>query len=191
LVRCGTRGIQTRMLSLLHVTSTCRVSIRLFTRRMTSASSSAHVDSSNATATPTLPVSGALFAVYKPAGPACTSLLNTLKPLLLRSKLFMSDEQIRSTLESSKSNPKRSRWKKKGGVDLKIGQGGTLDPNAEGVLVVGVGYATRRLTDFLECDKVCLSFGTGKISLIRSCRNMKLPSCLVLLQQHMTRRARS
>ena len=35
-----------------------------------------------------------------------------------------------------------------------MGQGGTLDPLADGVLVIGVGSATKQLSRFLECTKV-------------------------------------
>jgi len=42
--------------------------------------------------------------------------------------------------------------KRKGG--LKVGQGGTLDPLADGVLVIGIGKGTKHLSQFLECTKV-------------------------------------
>jgi tRNA pseudouridine55 synthase len=42
--------------------------------------------------------------------------------------------------------------KRKGG--LKVGQGGTLDPLADGVLVLGIGRGTKHLGQFLECTKV-------------------------------------
>lgn len=87
------------------------------------------------------------------------SLLTSLKPLLLRSRLFMTDDQIKEVIQSGKKGGRR-----RGGVNLKIGQGGTLDPKAEGVLVVGVGNGTRKLTDFLECDKV----GDGHVVALHS-----------------------
>jgi tRNA pseudouridine55 synthase len=41
------------------------------------------------------------------------------------------------------------------GIDLKVGQGGTLDPLASGILVIGVGRrGTKALARFLDCDKV-------------------------------------
>ncbi|KAL7326524.1 pseudouridine synthase pus4 [Mucor circinelloides] len=36
---------------------------------------------------------------------------------------------------------------------VKIGHGGTLDPMAEGVLVLGVGKGCKQLTEYLECTK--------------------------------------
>ena len=45
---------------------------------------------------------------------------------------------------------KRRRDKR---LQLKIGHGGTLDPLATGVLVIGVGKGTKQLSRFLECTK--------------------------------------
>ncbi|KAK6543104.1 hypothetical protein TWF694_007025 [Orbilia ellipsospora] len=36
---------------------------------------------------------------------------------------------------------------------VKLGHGGTLDPMATGVLIVGVGQGTKRLNSFLDCSK--------------------------------------
>ncbi|KAI9486296.1 MAG: tRNA pseudouridine synthase b [Benjaminiella poitrasii] len=36
---------------------------------------------------------------------------------------------------------------------VKIGHGGTLDPIAEGVLVIGVGHGCKQLSQFLRCTK--------------------------------------
>ena len=38
-------------------------------------------------------------------------------------------------------------------MQIKIGHGGTLDPMATGVLIMGVGKGTKRLREFLECTK--------------------------------------
>lgn len=38
-------------------------------------------------------------------------------------------------------------------MEVKIGHGGTLDPMATGVLIVGVGKGTKHLQSFLECSK--------------------------------------
>jgi len=43
----------------------------------------------------------------------------------------------------------------------KVGHGGTLDPMAEGVLIIGVGKATKRLTEISKLDKTYI----GEISL--------------------------
>jgi tRNA pseudouridine55 synthase len=100
---------------------------------------------------PTLPTA-ALFAIQKPSGPTCMSMINSLKPLLMGSKLFMRASDISKIYASRKQGKRRPK-----GIDLKVGQGGTLDPLASGVLVVGAGrLATKALTRFLDCDKVCL-----------------------------------
>ncbi|THU88419.1 pseudouridine synthase [Dendrothele bispora CBS 962.96] len=96
---------------------------------------------------PPLPASG-LFGLIKPSGPTCMSLLNRMQPLLSKSKLFVDPEKV----EQAKNAPKSRKRRKRGG-DVKLGQGGTLDPLADGVIVVGVGKATKQLTRFLDCTK--------------------------------------
>ncbi|KAJ6502471.1 pseudouridylate synthase 4 [Mycena sanguinolenta] len=93
---------------------------------------------------PPLPLS-ALFGVVKPSGPTSMSVINDVKLLVSRSKLFVDAEKLESKKKINVRRPKAG--------DLKIGQGGTLDPLADGVLVVGVGKATKKLSQFLECTK--------------------------------------
>ncbi|KAJ7709823.1 pseudouridine synthase [Mycena rosella] len=93
---------------------------------------------------PNLPVS-AFFGVAKPTGPTSMAIINDVKLLVTASKLFMDADKL------EKSKGKKTKWRGKG--DIKIGQGGTLDPLADGVLVVGVGKATKKLSQFLECVK--------------------------------------
>lgn len=45
------------------------------------------------------------------------------------------------------------RKRKKKRVEVKLGHGGTLDPMATGVLIVGVGSGTKSLQGFLNCTK--------------------------------------
>ncbi|KAH9162657.1 pseudouridine synthase [Lactarius sanguifluus] len=91
---------------------------------------------------PTLPLSG-LFGVVKPSGPTSMHVVNQLKKLVNDSRLFVHKEKL-----EKKAGKKRARKD-----NVKIGQGGTLDPLADGVLVVGVGKGTKRLNDFLDCTK--------------------------------------
>ncbi|KAF7338231.1 Dihydrodipicolinate synthetase [Mycena venus] len=93
---------------------------------------------------PALPLS-ALFGIVKPSGPTSMSVINDVKLLVSRSKLFVDADKL------EKSSKKKINLRKPG--DIKIGQGGTLDPLADGVLVVGVGKATKKLGQFLECTK--------------------------------------
>lgn len=47
----------------------------------------------------------------------------------------------------------RRRKHQKRAMQVKIGHGGTLDPLATGVLILGVGSATKALSQFLDCTK--------------------------------------
>lgn len=77
-----------------------------------------------------LPAS-ALFGVAKPSGPTSMSVLDTLKPLLASSRLFVEEKE----LNKEKGKTRRGRHAK---YAVKIGQGGTLDPLADGVLGIWV-----------------------------------------------------
>lgn len=73
-----------------------------------------------------------IFAVYKPAGITSAQVTNVIKRLLLED----GSEQC-------------SRHRRK----VKVGHGGTLDKDAEGVLVIGVGEDCKRLGSFLQGEK--------------------------------------
>ncbi|KAF8798087.1 pseudouridine synthase [Phlegmacium glaucopus] len=96
-----------------------------------------------------LPVSG-LFGIIKPSGPTSMSIINDIQQLVARSKLFVDAEKLEKT---KGKNVDRGRRGKHAREAIKIGQGGTLDPLANGVLVVGVGKGTKKLSDFLNCTK--------------------------------------
>ncbi|OCH92211.1 pseudouridylate synthase 4 [Obba rivulosa] len=98
-----------------------------------------------------LPVS-ALFGVIKPSGPTSMSLINDIKVLVGKSRLFVEAEKLKQQ-ENSKNSKKRGKRKDKFAGPVKIGQGGTLDPLADGVLVVGIGKGTKKLQEFLDCVK--------------------------------------
>ncbi|PWN34223.1 pseudouridine synthase [Meira miltonrushii] len=92
---------------------------------------------------PSFPVSG-IFGIVKPSGPSSMQILDKLKPMLGKSKVF----------QSINTNQQKSRRNRRGaGTIPKIGQGGTLDPLADGVLVVGIGAGTKKLQQFLDCSK--------------------------------------
>lgn len=75
-----------------------------------------------------LPISG-LFAVAKPSGPPSMTVVNDIKKLLTASRLFVEAEKLKKQI--AKGKQKRGRFSKD---VVKIGQGGTLDPLADGVL---------------------------------------------------------
>ncbi|XP_074855182.1 pseudouridylate synthase TRUB1 [Carettochelys insculpta] len=82
-----------------------------------------------------------LFAVYKPKGPTCASVLNQLKEKLLA--------------EAGIQVCARKRKKQ----ILKIGHGGTLDGAAAGILVVGIGKGTKMLSNLLSGSKRYTAIG--------------------------------
>ena len=91
-----------------------------------------------------------LFAINKPTGQVSMQLLNSLQPLFAASSLFA--KQPEAVEQGGKGSRKR-KWKAE---RVKMGQGGTLDPLADGVLVIGTNDATKTLSKFLDCTKVCL-----------------------------------
>ncbi|KZT28423.1 pseudouridine synthase [Neolentinus lepideus HHB14362 ss-1] len=93
-----------------------------------------------------LPISG-LFALAKPSGPTSMAVINDIKPLIGNSRLFVETSKLDKLGKGKKKKGKRAR------EAVKIGQGGTLDPLADGVLVVGVGKGTKNLSEFLDCVK--------------------------------------
>jgi len=104
------------------------------------------------------PLSG-LFAINKPSGVTSMSLLESLKELFLSSKLFVENPEPYS-LEKGKKSRKNKYWQKKNQAKaLKIGQGGTLDPLASGVLIIGLNSATKKLSNFLDCSKAYRTTG--------------------------------
>ncbi|KAG1051850.1 hypothetical protein G6F43_005972 [Rhizopus delemar] len=76
-----------------------------------------------------------VFSVYKPKG------LNSRKATDYV-QLALSNELLGRTSSKLKRNEL-----------IKIGHGGTLDPLAEGVLVLGVGSGCKQLSNYLKCNK--------------------------------------
>ncbi|ORY86301.1 pseudouridine synthase [Protomyces lactucae-debilis] len=91
-----------------------------------------------------------LFAVNKPTGISSAGLLHDIQHVLSRSPLFAADldAQAQRSAAGNKGR-KRPRFSHK----IKMGHGGTLDPLASGVLIVGVGKGTKQLGSFLGCSK--------------------------------------
>ncbi|KAF1815328.1 pseudouridine synthase, partial [Eremomyces bilateralis CBS 781.70] len=113
------------------------------------------------------------LAIHKPPEKTSAQILRDVKPQFNKSDLFapwFAAEQERHAQDPTW----KKKYKRKGGFDIKIGHGGTLDPMATGVLIVGVGRGTKSLSNFLGCTKsyeATLLFGaatdtydsTGKI----------------------------
>lgn len=77
-----------------------------------------------------------VFAVFKPAGLTSAAVTNAIKRVLLPPSQELSVSEYRAA------------WR-----NLKVGHGGTLDKQAEGVLVIGIGEDCKRLRQFLLGDK--------------------------------------
>lgn len=71
-------------------------------------------------------------------------------PSKLFAPLLAADRALR---EKEGRYQKQRRTHAKREINVKIGHGGTLDPLATGVLILGVGKGTKALHDFLGCTK--------------------------------------
>ncbi|GAA5852475.1 hypothetical protein JCM5353_005513 [Sporobolomyces roseus] len=100
---------------------------------------------------PNTPLS-CIFAINKPTGQPSMTLLNKLQPLFSTSALFKDqNQQPEAPQKGGKgSKGRRGKWRDE---RVKMGQGGTLDPLADGVLVIGTNQATKQLSQFLDCTK--------------------------------------
>ncbi|KAG5518999.1 hypothetical protein PMAC_002530 [Pneumocystis sp. 'macacae'] len=88
-----------------------------------------------------------IIAINKPSGWICTHILKELQKILRKSRFYHEFVNIPDYKRQRKSkNLKYGR--------IKLGHGGTLDPLASGVLVVGIGKGTKNLEQFLQCTKV-------------------------------------
>lgn len=62
-------------------------------------------------------------------------------------------ESTRAERAKENENQQKRRRRVKQPIEVKIGHGGTLDPMATGVLILGVGRGTKSLQQFLACTK--------------------------------------
>ncbi|KAL8675017.1 MAG: hypothetical protein Q9168_000612 [Polycauliona sp. 1 TL-2023] len=93
-----------------------------------------------------------VFAVNKPKSISSAQVLRDIQQSFNRSTLFASwlEGERAKRVQETKHQRQRRRDKR---IQVKLGHGGTLDPMATGVLIVGVGKGTKRLQDFLTCTK--------------------------------------
>ncbi|KAF2258271.1 pseudouridine synthase [Lojkania enalia] len=90
-----------------------------------------------------------IFAINKPQWQSSAGVLRNLQNYFQDSRLFapwLTSTRRSMILSSSKEKHIRN-------LKVKLGHGGTLDPLATGVLIVGVGKGTKCLQRFLECTK--------------------------------------
>ncbi|KAI0461049.1 hypothetical protein LJB42_001379 [Komagataella kurtzmanii] len=91
-----------------------------------------------------------IFAVEKPYGVSSNKFLQQINNIFTNSSIFGADlaELRKRKLAGYGKNSARG-LKKASKAKVKMGHGGTLDPLASGVLVIGVGQGTKRLQEYL------------------------------------------
>ena len=95
-----------------------------------------------------------VFAVYKPSGITSAKFIETIQNKFTKSEVFAKDlqemkDKIRSDLSRDRKWKPQKIEKKIASTKVKIGHGGTLDPLASGILVVGVGLGTKNYNTIL------------------------------------------
>lgn len=100
-----------------------------------------------------------IFAIEKPSGITSSSFIGNIQAIFTKSGVFENDlneakSKAAAALGTDKKWSKERINKKIKAMKVKIGHGGTLDPLASGILVVGVGSGTKKLQYYLgECNK--------------------------------------
>ncbi|KAI2470857.1 trub family pseudouridylate synthase-containing protein [Annulohypoxylon bovei var. microspora] len=100
------------------------------------------------------PVLDGVFGVNKPMGMSSAQVIRDCQHHFNPSDCFkpMIDQVKHSRDNESNTKKKRRKFNKRD-LQVKIGHGGTLDPLATGVLILGVGKGTKSLQSFLDCTK--------------------------------------
>ncbi|WYZ38660.1 hypothetical protein EsH8_III_000574 [Colletotrichum jinshuiense] len=95
-----------------------------------------------------------VFAINKPYGMSSAQVIRDAQTQFNPSDLFkpLIERDLAAKMQESKQEWKRRRAVKKDSR-VKMGHGGTLDPLATGVLILGVGSGTKSLGSFLDCTK--------------------------------------
>ncbi|KAI1342129.1 trub family pseudouridylate synthase-containing protein [Xylariaceae sp. FL0016] len=95
-----------------------------------------------------------VFGINKPVGMSSAQVIRDCQHHFNPSACFkpMIDQETANRAQESKHERKRRRGSKRD-IRVKMGHGGTLDPLATGVLILGVGKGTKSLQSFLDCTK--------------------------------------
>ncbi|KAI5280600.1 hypothetical protein KEM54_003614 [Ascosphaera aggregata] len=93
-----------------------------------------------------------VFAVHKPKGISSADVLRDLQRHFNPSEFWKPWIERERSIREREARLRNSRRKVKR-VEVKLGHGGTLDPMATGVLIVGAGRGTKELNQFLFCKK--------------------------------------
>ncbi|EON98637.1 putative trna pseudouridine synthase b protein [Phaeoacremonium minimum UCRPA7] len=93
-------------------------------------------------------------AINKPYGMSSAQVIRDCQTYFNPSNMFrpMMEEQTAQRIQESNSAQRR-RKRDKRRIQVKLGHGGTLDPLATGVLILGLGKGTKALNQFLNCTK--------------------------------------
>lgn len=92
-----------------------------------------------------------ILAINKPPNLTSAQVLRNLQNIFDPSEYF--SPLLQKQKEQSRINGNRGKRKKRLMEKVKLGHGGTLDPMATGVLIVGIGHGTKSLQRFLHCTK--------------------------------------
>ncbi|KAI4179700.1 MAG: hypothetical protein L6R41_007686 [Letrouitia leprolyta] len=93
-----------------------------------------------------------ITAINKPKSVSSAQVLRDIQLAFDPSNLFAPwIHAERTKRDKEPAAEKRRRRNKR--IQVKVGHGGTLDPMATGVLIVGVGKGTKHLQNFLSCTK--------------------------------------
>ncbi|KAI1096682.1 pseudouridine synthase [Rostrohypoxylon terebratum] len=100
------------------------------------------------------PVLDGVFSIHKPMGMSSAQVIRDCQHYFNPSNLFkpMIDQEKHNRNQESNTKKKRRGFGKRE-IQVKMGHGGTLDPLATGVLILGVGTGTKSLQSFLDCTK--------------------------------------
>jgi len=93
-------------------------------------------------------------AINKPYGMSSAQVIRDCQEYFNPSNLFapLLEQEAEARARESKGQQKR-RSRIKRDLRVKMGHGGTLDPLATGVLILGVGKGTKSLSNFITCTK--------------------------------------
>ena len=127
-----------------------------------SAASSASSTSCDASTTPTTPtpppplyLAEGLMAVIKPLTWSSNDVVSYVRGILIRDakdRGVTDNDDDRNDKNNGNNRKKKWTGRRKNQL-MKVGHGGTLDPLASGVLVLGIGKGTTMLQSYLEGDK--------------------------------------
>lgn len=97
--------------------------------------------------------SAAYLAVSKPPQISSAQVLRDLQHTFAGSKVFAPLLQKTRSVQEEQERHQPKRRRRDNDQIFKMGHGGTLDPLATGILIVGIGRGTKHLADFLGCKK--------------------------------------